>query len=141
MAHAGGRPSKLTPALIAQFVPLLEAVPYWQTAADYLGLPRQTVWAWLRKGERAEHSIYGQFHDVVKKARARTELALAARVRTEPEQWQRFAWMLERAYPEHWGKRLDITLRQEAEYLAAEYGLDRDEVLREVERVLAEVPA
>lgn len=135
------RPSKLTPEITAEFERILSAVPYWETAADYLGLHPSTVWRWLRRGEREPDGPYGTFCKVVKKARAGLEITLAGRVRTEPEAWQRYAWMLERAYPEHWGKRVDITLRKEAERLAVEYGLDADALIAEAERIVTEAHA
>ena len=133
-----GRPSKLTPALIKEFETLLSVVPYWETAADYLELPAVTVYRWMKRGEREPGTLYGEFCRVTKKARARHEISLAREVRQQPLNWQRFAWMLERAFPDHWGKRTEITFRKEAAWVAQEYGLDEKTVLAEVERALAE---
>ena len=58
---------------------------------------------------------------------------------SRPE-WQAAAWLLERKYPGRWGKRdrlqVEHVLREQAERLAKEEGLDGEEILAEVERLL-----
>ena len=58
---------------------------------------------------------------------------------TRPE-WQAAAWLLERKYPGRWGRRdrleIEHVLRERAERLAKEEGLDAEEIMAEVERLL-----
>ncbi len=53
--------------------------------------------------------------------------------------WKAALEWLERRYPAEWGKRthLDVTIRQEAERIASDFGLPIEEVQEEVERILA----
>jgi hypothetical protein len=61
--------------------------------------------------------------------------------RTVP-QWQAHAWMLERKYPDRYGRRvqadLAVQVRQVAEEVAQEVGLSADEILAEAQRYLHE---
>jgi transposase len=58
---------------------------------------------------------------------------------SRPE-WQAAAWLLERKYPGRWGRRerleVEHVLREQAERLAKEEGLDAEEIMAEVERLL-----
>lgn len=48
----GGRPSKLTPAVIKEFEKYLPTALYIDTVGDYLGISRITWRVWLRRGRR-----------------------------------------------------------------------------------------
>lgn len=58
-------------------------------------------------------------------------------------EWQADAWVLERRYPDDFGKRdrLEINIRSEAERIAKERGLDVDEVQAEADRIIKGVKA
>jgi hypothetical protein len=80
MAHPGGRPTELTPAVIEDVKRFLPTAMYMETVADYLGITRQTVGNWLRRGRRErnrrdkgkpaqpEESLCLEFFTAVKKA-------------------------------------------------------------------------
>jgi len=53
--------------------------------------------------------------------------------------WRANAWLLERRWPDDYARRekveMDVNIRQHAEKIAKELGLDPDEVIREAERI------
>lgn len=140
-----GRPSKaeqlLTPEILEAVGQLLAEGNFKETVADFLGIDRKTWWNWEQRGEREPDSIYGEFFHVVKKASAAAEILLVRSIRLGFEGWQSKAWIAERRFPQHWGKRVEITLRHETERLAEEHGLDADELYREAQRIAEEAAA
>jgi transposase len=145
LVHPGGRPSKaeqlLTPEMLEHVGKLLAEGHYQETVSDFLGIHRQTWWDWLQRGSREPGSIFEQFSDVVKKASAAAEIMLAQEIRYGADTWQSRAWIMERRFPKRWGKRLEITLREEAKRLAADLGVPEATVVAEAERIAAEMAA
>lgn len=136
-----GRPSKaehlLTPEILEAVGRLLTEGNYQETVCDFLGIHRTTWWDWLQRGEREPGSIYAEFSYVVKKAQAAAEIMLLRQIRQGFEGWQSKAWITERRFPQRWGKRIDITIRQEAERLAADLGCSADDLIADAERIAA----
>lgn len=141
LVHAGGRPSKaeqlLTPEMLQEVGLLLAEGNYKETVADFLGVDRKTWWRWEQRGEVEPNSIYAEFCHIVKKSMAVAEILLLREIRFGGEGWQSKAWISERRFPQRWGKRLDITVRREAERMAAELGVDAAELIAEAERIAA----
>jgi hypothetical protein len=102
-----GRPTKLTPDVADVVVENLRAGNYVQTAARAAGISRQTFADWMRRGRstKTEDAPFREFAERVEQARAECEaenvkiIADAAR-----ESWSAAAWLLERLYPERWGR-------------------------------------
>lgn len=113
----------------------LMAGSYIDTACDLAGIHRTTFYRWLRRGSRLiveakrRADRYGRPHedvweliepqdergiavfaDRVRKALAQAQITHIALIRkAASKHWQAAAWMLERRYPEQWGRRrLDI---------------------------------
>lgn len=107
-----GRPSKLSPEVMAAFIDSLEKGNYLETAAAYAGIARQTIYDWMRKGARGEGQEYVEFLDTMKKAQAQAEVAALDRIERAGE-WQAAAWRLERKFPARWGQRVRVTVDQE----------------------------
>ena len=133
-----GRASKLTPELQTKIVKALEAGNYLETAAAAVGVHKQSLYTWMRKGNDKPDSPHGRFLDAVQRAWRKAELddlacvtAAAAgytvtkvRKTTHPNgdveevhevttkrDWQAAAWKLERRFPRRWGRwdRHEIT--------------------------------
>ena len=103
-----GRPTKCTPA--AQKI-LFEAVrdclPYHE-AARLAGIDPATLRRWMRRGEEGRKP-YDALCAGIKKAEAEAQRTLVKRIGNpnadEAKGWQRWAWILERRWPETWAQR------------------------------------
>jgi transposase len=134
-----GRPSKaeqvLTPDVIEAVGQLLMEGNYQETVCDFLGIHRTTWYAWIQRGDREPGTLFSDFSYTVKKAQAAAEIVTLRLIRQGGEGWQSKAWIAERRFPQRWGKRIDITIRQEAERLAAEVGCTADDLIADAERI------
>jgi succinate dehydrogenase flavin-adding protein (antitoxin of CptAB toxin-antitoxin module) len=137
-----GRPSKaehvLTSEMLDMIGTLLVDGNCKETVAAFLGITRMTWWNWEQRGEREPDSIFGEFLYVVEKAQAAAEIGMLRSIRFGAPGWQSSAWIMERRFPQRWGRRVEIMVRSEAEKLAARYGKTVEQVLRDAEEVAAE---
>jgi transposase len=114
-----GRPTDLTPEVIEDVRRILPTVMYLESVADYLGISRETIRQWCKRGrkeqkrlrnpkakQRPKEAIYLQFIGVYKKALAEGEIHDAGVIKKASlDQWQAAAWRLERRFPGHWGRK------------------------------------
>ena len=106
--------------------------------ASYLsaGITDRTFASWLQR--------FSEFSDAVKKAEAEAEAAHVRNIGTAARMgnWTASAWWLERRRHQDWGKvdRVEVTIRQVAEKIAAEQGLDPAELIAEAERIVSGAP-
>lgn len=127
-----GRPTELTPEIIAQVAELLPIALYIETVSAMLGIPSLTYRRWLARGKKelkrlshpnarpkASEAIYAEFCTTVEKAVASGEFRNTKVISdAAPKQWQAAAWSLERRFPERWGnlkeelKRIDRELAE-----------------------------
>jgi hypothetical protein len=126
----GGRPTLMTDELVDQLLSMLRAGSYVGTAARAAGIGRQTLADWLKRGEHApEGDPYRELRDQIDQARAEGEARNVARVQAAAvESWQAAAWLLERQYPERWGKP-STRIRVPLEPAAAETTTIEEELL------------
>lgn len=119
-----GRPTKLNPSVQDKIVSAIRVGNYIETAAAYAGISKNTLYDWLKRGEREKQrveknprfkirkseKIYVDFSDAVEKALAEAEIRDVMRIeKAAGEQWQAAAWRLERKFPDRWGRRvLDV---------------------------------
>lgn len=137
-----GRPSTaeqvLTRETLEELGLLLAEGHFKETVADFLGISRMTWWRWEQLGAESPDSIYGEFCYVVKKASATAEILILRDIRLGAEGWQSKAWIAERRFPQRWGKRVEITVRQEAERLAQEIpGCTAADLIADAEAIAA----
>lgn len=140
-----GRPPKaehlLTPDVLIRIAGLLLEGHHKETVADYLGIHRATWWRWEQQGEQFPDTIYGEFCNVTRAAIAGAEIDTIRAIRSGYKGWEARAWIAERRFPQRWGKRVEITLRREAERLAEQHDLDAEELFREAQRIAEEAAA
>lgn len=132
-----GRPSKLTDETQKIIVDRLVRGNFQNEASAGAGIDAVTFCRWMEKGQRDEPQFerYRQFRQAVIVANAEcqdvqlTRINRAASIGT----WQAAAWILERRFPEEWGRKdkvqhegadafaafLDEVARKRAEQLAA----------------------
>lgn len=100
-----GRPSKLDKKVTDKIVSYLRAGSYIETAAAASGITKQTLHSWLRRGADGEEP-YAAFCEEVETAQAEGEVRCLALIASAAQkQWQAAAWLLERRYPEKYGRK------------------------------------
>lgn len=114
-----GRPTKLTKELIEEIATYLRAGNYIETTAHLVGINRDTIYEWLKRGNaeiarisksnrarvRKKEELFVEFTDTVKKAQAQSEAMLVAQIgKASEKNWTAAAWRLERKYPDRWGR-------------------------------------
>ena len=68
-------------------------------AADYAGISRTTLWAWIRKGENSTEKLYCTFVNDIKKAEVEGAMVhLGTITQASAKDWKASAWMLERRH-------------------------------------------
>lgn len=107
-----GPPSKIaTETIEAIATAVANGVPF-ATACVAAGIAGRTASRWIEKGKEQEaagrNTIYVQFVELLKKAQAIGHRTLANEVASNPD-WRAKAFILERRYPDTWGKKEQAT--------------------------------
>lgn len=106
-----GRRSKLNKQVQETICKVLRSGNYRTVAARLAGIDERTLYRWLEKGEEAKRGKYRQFCRAVMEAEAQGQAALVAQINVAAKDtWQAAAWILERKYPDLWGRRDAVTL-------------------------------
>jgi transposase-like protein len=119
------RPTKRTPEREQRLLQAIRAGNTRRAACAYAGISDETLANWSRRSL--------DFLESLTRAEAESEVALVATIRQAAQQdWRAAAHLLERRWPDTWGRRdkvdLDVYVRQRAR----ELGIDEDEALRSV---------
>jgi hypothetical protein len=137
-ANPGGRPPMLSDELADTLVSMLRAGNYVGVATQAARISRATFGVWMRRGEssRPEDEPYRLLRERVEQARAEGEVRNVAQIaRAAAESWQAAAWLLERQYPERWG-RAPMAVRLDAKPEAeVEPTIDPDDPFAEVDEL------
>ena len=108
--HPIGRPPKLTPEMIEQICDLLIQGSTIAGAAMLTGISESTIYRWLAMGKaEGADSIFVELVARVAEAIESSEFELLQRMRiagSKPDHWRATAWMLERRFPEKYGKNV-----------------------------------
>jgi transposase len=125
------RPTKRTPELERRLLDALRAGNTRRAACAYAGVEQHTFQRWLLR--------FAHFAQAIEKAEADAAVRNVAIIQQAARDgtWTAAAWWLERRYPEDYGRRerVDVTIRQQAERIAHELGLDATELIAEAERI------
>lgn len=98
--HAGGRPTKKTPEMVALLAAAIAEGMSFKSAAHLCGINSDTFWDWMKNDE--------EFSDKIKSARAVAVSESVQAIRSRLPQWQAMAWWLERIEYEDWGSKQRI---------------------------------
>ncbi len=116
-----GRPTKISNEIQHKIITAIRAGNYIETASAYAGISKNTLYDWLRRGEREKQRAeknprykirkseqpFVDFSDAVEKALAEAEVRdVAIIAKAAEEQWQAAAWRLERKFPDRWGRKV-----------------------------------
>ena len=123
-------PTKLTPDLMRSTFQLIQGGMSLENVAYAVGIDPTTFFRWMREGRRATDGALREFFTGVKKALAGFEFICLEAIPTD-SQWQRRAWLLERKFPDQWGRR--EPRERKAREKRAE---SMDDVMREIRQAL-----
>lgn len=103
------RPTKLTPARQKAIMRAIEQGATYEHAAAAAGIHYDTLNEWRKANP--------EFAEALKAAEARGVLACLRRIEEAAKsgQWQAAAWILERRYPEEYGRRDRVNVHHEGE--------------------------
>ena len=104
------RPTKLTPESQETIVDGINAGLTFRLTCARAGVNPATFYRWLEKGETAKSGRYREFCDTVSRAKADSALRLVSQITLQaPTDWRAAAFMLERRFPDDYGKRTEVT--------------------------------
>ena len=108
--HPIRRPPKLTLEMIEQICDLLIEGSTIARSAVITGVSESTIYRWLAMGKsEGAEPIYEELVARVGEAIESSEFELLQRMRiagSKPDHWRATAWMLERRFPEKYGKNV-----------------------------------
>jgi transposase len=120
-----GRPSKRTPEREQRLLDALRAGNTRKAACLYAGISDESLANWSRRSL--------DFLDRLTRAEAESEVALVAIVRQAAQtDWRAGMALLERRFPDSWGRRDRVDIEVYVRRRASELGLDPDEALAAV---------
>ena len=114
-----GRPTKLTDAVQATLVEAISSGMPMTPAAWMAGVSPQAVSDWTTRGEAdlasGIESAHARFADAIKRAEGSSVQSQLRLLNSVPTDWQRHAWMLERRWPEWFGRRDALAVQHSGE--------------------------
>lgn len=76
----GGQPTKLNKEIMDKIVSVLKVGAYIETAAAYVGISKDSIYEWMKKGAVAKGGIYKEFSDAMGKAISEAEMMMLTTV-------------------------------------------------------------
>ena len=111
-------PQKLTRTVCDKVVEGVLKGNYITTVCRSVGIHKSTFYAWKRKGEKGLEP-YKTFYDRVTEAEAKAEMDILNVIYTnavDEGNWLSSAWILERKYPNRFGKREQMALQTDNDF-------------------------
>ena len=100
------RPTKLTPELQETICEIIGKGNSITTACHAVGIADTTFYEWKQKGEHEPDSLHGEFLCALNKAEADAKQELLQYVKdAAPHSWQASMTILERRWPQEFGRR------------------------------------
>ena len=104
------RKTKLTPEVQELIVDGINAGLTFGLTCARAGVHPATFYRWLEKGEAAKSGVFSEFCDTVSRAKADSALRLVSQITLQaPTDWRAAAFLLERRFPDDYGKRTEVT--------------------------------
>ena len=135
-----GRPLKLTPEIQAKLVDAVGAGAYYEIAAPYAGIHKDTLYEWLKRGATGEQP-YADFSDALKAAEAFAVVEDLKAIRDAQggpgsAPWQNRAWRIERRHPRLYGRTVQEVQDGGAAPLAELPDIDLERTVAEANKVI-----
>lgn len=148
-AKRPGRKHGLTSTVAAAIVEAVEAGAFQKDAAAAAGVSETTLYRWLQEGAKdGAHPELREFRESLTRARAHAKVsAIATLRRAASDDWRAAAFLLERAWPDEWGRRtrLEHTGRDGGPVEVASGGVDlsklSDQELEELQGMMQRAAA
>ena len=100
----------MTPEVQGLIVDGINAGLTFRLTCARVGVHPGTFYRWLETGEKAKTGRYREFYDAVERAKADSALRLVSQITLQaPTDWRAAAFMLERRFPDDYGKRTEVT--------------------------------
>jgi len=132
------RPTKLTPERQEKIIQAILAGNYLETAAEYAGIGRETVYEWIARGEgrgkrgAKNNLMFTRFACAVREAIAQAEVRAVDIIQEGFANDPKLALdYLARRHPERWGKRDTVTVFRQL--VLQVRGMSNDELLAALE--------
>ena len=101
-----GRPSKLTPQVVAMILTAIRCGASNRIACEGAGICPETLCAWKRRGEAEPGSEYSEFLQRLTRARQEGRISRLAMIQKAAKMdWRAAAWLLERDMPDEFSLR------------------------------------
>lgn len=109
----GGRQTKLTPELQKRVTDLIRVGNYIDVACATVGISREIMYRWLRKGAEEKTGIHREFTEAVHEAVAFSEARDVARLDKLADDGNTTAltFRLSRRFPQRWGNREALAIQ------------------------------
>ena len=143
----GGWHSAIPDRLIAALPNLVREYVFDNSIAMVAGVPESTWDKWKRRGredhEAGNDTQESRFYRVLVSSLAEMERTELYYVRSMTPGWQARAWVLERRFPQRWGRRTagasvnDEEVKKKLTNFATKHELDPSELLEEMEALRA----
>jgi hypothetical protein len=138
MTRPRGAPRKDTEPRIEAICEVLRRGVARRPAAEAAGVAYST----MRKWADDDPAIAARFEQAESEAQVRLlDMVRRTALTAGPNTWQAAAWILERRWPEHYGRKerleISVDVMAEAKKIADELGLDVADVVAEAEAILS----
>ena len=104
------RPSKLTPEVHETIIDSVKAGMTYRLACVRVDIDESTLYRWLTAGETQVRGQFCEFRKDFMRAIADSAEVLLNQIRVKaPTDWRAAAFMLERRFPDDYGRRTEVT--------------------------------
>lgn len=108
--RGGGKPTLCVPEGYEPLLGLLRMGMYVQQACNMVGIAKDTIYDWLKRGAAGEEP-YAAFASAYEKAAAQAEMVALSDIRAGKNNWQARAWFLERRFRDRWGRNDKLEIK------------------------------
>lgn len=101
------RKTDIDPDVQSKLVEAIELGSTYELAAQYAGVSYRTLRNWITRAENDEEECFVHFLHALKEAEGKGAFSLLRKINTAAGDgnWQAAAWILERRYPESYGRQ------------------------------------
>lgn len=100
-----GRPTSLEPTTKKKLLYAISMGMKWDDCCSMAGICYKTFRNWITRGEKEGEGMYFQFLQELKRAQIQGKAQNIKKIMMN-ESWQSKAWLLERQYPNEFGRRV-----------------------------------